>query len=292
MRGMSVATSVDHYENFPVASWFVPARLRGPLAAIYSFARHADDIADEGDVPADQRLRDLDELERALPMHDGGPAVVARLRPHLQSHNLPLDPFRALLSAFRQDVSTSRYDTREQIDDYCRRSADPVGEIVLRLFGAWAADTARPSSNICTALQRINFLQDVASDWQRGRLYLPIDALAAAGLEPDDVGRAVALGRADDALRRMLQQEARHCRELLHAGLPLVRQVPRRLGWELRAIVAGADRVLDRFEAGGCDPIAHRPRLRWTDAPALVAGWLRLGSDAARSPSQARDNAR
>ncbi|MCM5569149.1 squalene synthase HpnC [Burkholderiaceae bacterium FT117] len=268
-------SSVDHYENFPVASLLVPARLRPAIAAIYRFARHADDLADEGDAAPAQRIAELDALSAALRSASPSAPVVAALRPHMRAHALPVEPFEALLSAFRQDVVTSRYRSFDEILDYCSRSADPVGELVLRLFGAWREDTRTPSSRICSALQLINFLQDTAVDWRRGRLYLPLDELAAAGLGEADLEAAAAAGRASPALRAFLEGQAARARRLLESGAPLATSVPRRLGWELRAIVAGGLRILDRLAQGGHDPFAGRPALGWRDAPALIRLWLR-----------------
>jgi squalene synthase HpnC len=271
----TAVTSVDHYENFPVASLLVPAPLRPAIAAIYRFARHADDIADEGDAPAQQRLADLALLATALRDPSTAIPVVAALHPHLKSHALPVEPLEALLSAFRQDVSTTRYADFGELADYCRRSADPVGELVLRLFGAWRDDTRVPSGQICTALQLINFLQDLAIDWRRGRLYLPLDELRAAGLGESDLEQASRENRAPAALRAFVGAQSARAREMLESGASLIPRVPRRLGWELRAIVAGGTRVLDKLSANGHDPFAARPSLSWRDAPALALLWWR-----------------
>lgn len=270
-----VLTAIDHYENFPVASWLVPSRLRPAIAAIYRFARHADDIADEGDAPPPARLAALDALAADLHAEVPISPVVAGLLPHRAEHRLPAEPFEALLSAFRQDVVKTRYASFDELTDYCRRSADPVGELVLRLFDAWNDDTAPRSSAICSALQLINFLQDAAIDWPRGRLYLPLDELAAAGLGEADIAVAVQNGYASPALKAFLSQQSARARALLESGASLVPRVPRRLGWELRAILAGGLRILDRLAANGHDPFAARPALGWRDAPALVRLWWR-----------------
>ncbi len=269
-----LVTGIDHYENFPVASLLVPPALRPALRALYGFARYADDVADEGDAPPAQRLAELDWLELALRGAADHP-IVAPLRPHLLAGTFRIDDCTALLSAFRQDVTVTRYADAQALHDYCRRSADPVGHLVLELFGCRNTRTEPLSDAICTALQRINFLQDVASDWQRGRVYLPLDALERAGLQDTAIGVAVAAGRTSPALSGCIAEEARAAAALLESGAPLLRLVPRRLSWELRATLAGARRVLERLEAGGHDPIALRPRLRWRDAPALLRLMLR-----------------
>ena len=267
--------SLDHYENFPVASLLVPRRQRRSVAAIYRFARHADDLADEGDATPAQRLAALDDLDRALRGAVGDPPVVAQLRPHLRQHGLPVAPLRALLSAFAQDVGPVRHASWDSVIDYCSRSASPVGELMLRLFGAWNESTRVRSDQICTALQVLNFLQDLAPDWRRDRLYLPLDELRAAGLDEADVARSVAAGRAGARLAHLLAGQTDRARRLLESGAVLVRHVPWRLSLELRAIVAGGLRVAEQLRAGGHDPIARRPELGWRDAPALVRLWWR-----------------
>src|SRR5690606_18702119 len=172
------------------ASLLVPAQLRPAVAAIYRFARHADDLADEGDATPSARLAALDALDRALRGEGDDPPAVAQLRPHLEAHALPVAPLRALLSAFAQDVGPVRHASWSSVTDYCSRSANPIGELMLRLFGAWNAFTRIPSDEVCTALQLLNFLQDLAQDWRRDRLYLPLDELHDAGLTEDDVARS------------------------------------------------------------------------------------------------------
>jgi len=270
---------VEHYENFPVASWLMPARLRPAVVAIYRFARHADDLADEGDAPAADRLRalgalraDLARARRDLPPDS---PEIAALVPHVRAHDLDWSRFEALLSAFEQDVSVSSYSDRDTVYDYCSRSADPVGHLVLALAGRLDARNRELSDRICTALQLINFLQDAAIDARRGRLYLPLDALSRHGLEAADVFRAAAHGRASEALRACIAEEARHAADLLAAGAPLTARVGGRLAWELRAIVAGGARILARLAAHDHDPFAARPVLRAADAVPLVASVLR-----------------
>jgi squalene synthase HpnC len=273
-------TGVDHYENFPVGSLLVPRTLRPAVAAIYRFARYADDVADEGDAPAGQRLAELERLRGALGAATQPHPVVDPLREHIRVHRLPVAAFLALLSAFEQDVTVTRYPDREALLDYCGRSADPIGRLMLALFGALGPRTAPLSDAICTALQLINFLQDFAIDWSRGRLYVPLDELHAAGLDESRIDAAVREARAPAELRLLLEEQARHCEALLDAGAPLVGQVPSRLAWELRAIIAGGRRILEQLEHGGFDPIARRPKLGWPDAAALIR--LTLARPAAR----------
>ncbi|MFN7644569.1 MAG: squalene synthase HpnC [Burkholderiales bacterium] len=271
---------VEHYENFPVASWLMPARLRPAVVAIYRFARHADDVADEGDAPAAERLAVLRALREDLLLARAGQAVralvVAQLVPHVRAHGLDWSRFDALLSAFEQDVTVHRYPDFETLIDYCRRSADPVGQLVLALSGHLDDATCAASDRICSALQLINFLQDVAIDWSRGRLYLPLDALTRHGAGEADLARAAAERRAGPALRACISAEARRAGEMLAGGAGLPARVGGRLGWELRAIVAGGARILERLAAGGHDPFAARPVLSRRDALPLAGAMLRL----------------
>lgn len=272
-------TGVDHYENFPVASALVPRRLRPAIVAIYRFARYADDVADEGDAPPHERLAELERLRAAVAGEAGADhPIVAQLRPHLKAHGLASAEFVALLSAFAQDVRVHRYPDRAALLDYCSRSANPVGRLVLQLFGARGPRTEPLSDAICSALQLINFLQDFAIDWSRGRLYLPLDELAADGIDERRIAEAVDARRAPDALRVHIGRQAARCAALLESGEPLLAQVPLRLAIELRAVLAGGRRILEQLAASHHDPIARRPRLGWRDAVPLMR--LMLGARA------------
>lgn len=272
--------AVEHAENFPVASWLMPARMRPAIVAIYGFARHADDVADEGDAAPAERLAALGalraDLARARDGLDPTIGVVARLAPHARAHRLDWTRFEALLSAFEQDVTVHRHADAASLLDYCRRSADPVGQLVLALAGRLDEPNRLLSDRICTALQLINFLQDVAIDWARGRVYLPLDALARHGATEGDLARAAATGSAGAPLRACIAAEAQRAGALLAAGAPLATRVGGRLGWELRAIVAGGARILERLARGGHDPFAARPRLGARDAAPLAAAMLRM----------------
>jgi squalene synthase HpnC len=257
--------SVGHYENFPVASWLLPRRLRPAVAAIYWFARTADDFADEGDVPAAERLARLDayraDLGRIAAGRPADAPVLARLAPVIAAHALPLQPFHDLLDAFTQDVVKQRYASFDEVLDYCRRSANPVGLLMLHLFGATGGANVRHSDEICTGLQLANFWQDIAVDWAKGRLYLPQDELARFGVSEAQI----AAGRVDDAWRRLMAFEADRTRSLLWSGAPLARALPGRIGWELRLVVQGGLRILERIDRAGGDVFRHRPVLRAPD---------------------------
>ncbi|MDR0634481.1 MAG: squalene synthase HpnC [Azoarcus sp.] len=265
---------IDHYENFPVASLLLPARLREPVEAIYTFARSTDDIADEGDATAEQRLKQLDAYRGALDAIGtegvaaarGLPPLFARLIRSIIGHNLPLKPFYDLLDAFRQDVTKNRYEDFNELADYCRRSANPVGRLLLTLYGAASLENFPLSDCICTGLQLANFWQDVALDWKKGRIYLPRQDLARFGLQEEDI----AASRCDERWQALLAFEVARARATLAAGAPLARRLPGRIGWELRLIVAGGLRILKRIEAAGYDVFAHRPQLGLVDKLAVT----------------------
>jgi squalene synthase HpnC len=271
-------SAIGHYENFPVASWLCPARLRPAVAAIYGFARTADDIADEGDAAPAQRLADLaayrDELAACVAgVHEYArwSAVFVPLAAALRSHALPTALLEDLLSAFEQDVAKTRdaagYADRAELLDYCRRSANPIGRLMLHLYGVDDATALRQSDCICTALQLINFWQDLSVDVPRGRYYLPADDCRRHGLEPL---QPQAWGPNADTTR-LVAAEVEWARALMRDGAPLVHRVPGRAGWELRLVVHGGLRILDKIAAGGFDSFHVRPRLGARDAPRLLA---------------------
>jgi phytoene synthase len=263
-----------HYENFPVASRLLPARMRPHIAAIYAFARLADDMADEGVRPAADRFADLDDWERRLEAavgtapipQDAHAEVFLAVRHTIRQCGLPPQLFRDLLSAFRQDVSTARYAAWADVLDYCRRSANPVGRLVLRVAGYDdpALDTA--SDAICTALQLANFWQDFEADWRRGRLYLPADVWQPAGARLEDLDARVMT----PAWRGALADVTLRTRALFAAGRPLCDAVRGRLRYELRATWLGGNAILDKLEAANYDVFAHRPALTRADVPALL----------------------
>jgi len=266
--------AVDHYENFPVASILLPRRLVPAVEAIYAFARSADDLADEGDATAAERLAALAAYEAALDAIAAGtpPAdpMFARLAGVLAQYRLPQQPLRDLLSAFKQDVVTTRYPDFARLRDYCRRSADPVGRLMLGLYGVDDAESLRASDAICTSLQLINFWQDVAIDIAKGRIYIPQDDLARFGV-PED---AIEGGRADANWRALMQFQVGRARALMLEGAPLATRLPGRIGWELRMVVQGGLRILEAIERVDYDVFRRRPRIRRLDW--LVVGWRAL----------------
>jgi len=254
----------SHYENFPVASILLPARLRPAIAAIYVFARSADDFADEGDLPVAERLRLLEEYRAELDRIERGETtahpIFLRLAPHVAAHDLPLSLFRDLLDAFAQDVVKDRYADFAELLDYCRRSADPVGRLLLHLFGAATPENLGRSDAICSALQLINHWQDVGIDLGkggRGRIYLPQDELARFNVSEDVLHRRLA----GEHFRALMKFQVDRARALMLSGAPLGRDLPGRIGLEIRAIVTGGLTILDKIEAVGYDVFARRPVL-------------------------------
>ncbi|HCS14075.1 MAG TPA: squalene synthase HpnC [Zetaproteobacteria bacterium] len=254
--------SVDHYENFPVASILMPRRLRRPVAAIYHFARAADDIADEGDLGDAERLRQLDEFRAELDRIGQGEKprseLFFALFHQIIAYGLPLQPFYDLLDAFSQDVVQKRYADFDELLDYCRRSANPVGNLLLHLYDEATPVNLAYSDAICTALQLINFWQDVAKDWAIGRVYLPQDDLARFGVSEAQIGA----GRADDNWRALMRFEVQRARAMMLEGRPLGIILTGRIGLEMRMIIQGGLRILDKIEAADYDVFNRRPVLR------------------------------
>lgn len=265
---------VEHYENFPVASWLLPARLRPPIEAIYAFARGADDIADEGDAPDSERLLGLARYRLALDRIEAGAipaeAPFARLAWAVKEYDLPLQLLRDLLDAFAQDVTQKRYATYAELLDYSRRSANPVGRLVLHCFEKTLSGrrfSREDSDAICSALQCINFWQDVAVDWRKGRVYLPQEDLERFGVTEAHIGEQ----RADEPWRALMAFECNRSRELLMSGRGLAQALPGRLGLEIRATLHGGARILDKIEAAAGDVFRRRPVLKAADWAGILA---------------------
>jgi hydroxysqualene synthase len=268
------AAPVTHYENFPVASWLCPPRLRPAIAAIYGFARTADDIADEGDAPAGLRLQDLAAYRADLqataagqPPSNRWPQVFGPLGAAIAHWQLPVPLLDDLLRAFEQDIAKTRdgagYADRAALLDYCSRSANPIGRLLLHLYGVHDAAALAQSDAICSALQLINFWQDLSVDIPRRRYYLPHDRSAALGVDPG------ALNQTPQATA-LIAEQVRWARALMLQGAPLVHQVPGRAGWELRLVVQGGLRILDRIAALDHATLRTRPTLRKTDLAVML----------------------
>ena len=273
--------SVDHYENFPVASFLCPPALRPAVAAIYGFARTADDLADEGAASPAQRLADLAAYRADLhaACSDGGllssrwPQVFEPLRTVIAQHQLPVALLTDLLSAFEQDVSKHGYADRAELLDYCRRSANPVGRLLLHLYEVTGSASLRQSDAICSALQLANFWQDLGVDTRRGRLYVPASDCARRSVAIGDL----LAGRDAPDVRALVADMVTWARETMHAGAPLVHAIPGRAGWELRLVVQGGLRILEKIEGLRFATLATRPTLNAFDAPLLLwrALWMR-----------------
>jgi len=264
-------SSVDHYENFPVASILMPKRLRKPIAAIYHFARAADDIADEGDLPDEERLRQLEEFRaelRRIAFHEQPKtALFKNLAIEIGQHTLPMPLLHDLLNAFSQDVVKKRYDNFDELLDYCSRSANPVGNLLLHLYGEATPVNIAYSDAICTSLQLINFWQDVAKDYAIRRIYLPLDELAEFGVTE----KQIAQGIADEAWRKLMKFQVDRARTMMISGKPLGTILTGRIGLEMRMIIAGGLRILDKLEKVQYDMFRNRPVLKPFDWVIMLA---------------------
>ena len=257
--------TVKHYENFPVASFLLPPELRRPVTLIYRFAREADDLADEGDVPDAVRLARLDafreELRKIEAHEPPGIPWFGPLAELIRKHALPIDAFRDLLSAFSQDVTKKRYADYGEVLDYCRRSANPVGRLLLALYGSATPQTLAYSDAICSSLQLINFLQDVTIDLQKGRIYLPQDEMARFEISE----RQVAAGDTGGNWKSFMAFQVGRTRGLLQSGAPLGSILKGRIGLEMRMIIQGGDRILAKIAAANGDIYRCRPVLKPRD---------------------------
>ena len=269
---------IEHYENFPVASVLVPRRLRPAVEAIYWFARSADDLADEGTATAAERIAALAAYDAQLLRIERGDAPASTpegprfetLAARMRQHGLPVQPFRDLLSAFTQDTTVRRYDDDAALLDYCRRSANPVGRLILILHGADDARHRVWSDHICTALQWINFWQDVAVDLRKDRVYLPrVDRERFGVSEAMLFGDPLALV-ASDAWKALMAHEVTRTRTMMRDGSPLPLALPGRVGFELRLVVHGGLRILEKIEQVDYDVFARRPTVGKADAPLLA----------------------
>jgi squalene synthase HpnC len=273
--------SVDHYENFPVGSILLPARLRRPVALVYWFARNADDFADEGNDPPEVRLSKLEayrealrELERNKP---ASPPLFQGLAGVIREYDIPFRPFYDLLDAFSQDVVKARYADYPEVLDYCARSANPVGRIMLHLYG----ESRHPrfdqyliwSDAVCSALQLINFWQDVEIDYTtKNRIYLPADEMRAYGITESQIAARDSSGR----WQEFMDFQVERARTLIISGAPLALTLRGRIGLELRTIIQGGLRILEKLQHAHCDMYRHRPKLRSWDWPLLLTRALRM----------------
>jgi squalene synthase HpnC len=280
--------SVDHYENFPVASWLCPAELRPAVRAIYAYARTADDLADEGDAPPATRIQALDAYRAdwhavlAGHSHSGRwRGVFEPLKQTVDAHDLPLAAFDDLLSAFRQDCGQPIHADRAALLDYCARSANPIGRLMLALYRVRDPVAQARSDDVCTALQLINFWQDVGLDASRGRVYVPQEDARRHGFDAGDLvarkSQFTASVTGPVEVRRAVAELCDWARDLMLRGADVVHAVPGRAGWELRAVVQGGLRILDHLQAIEHDSFVKRPTLTARDAPVVLwrCLWMR-----------------
>jgi squalene synthase HpnC len=275
------ALAQSHYENFSVISWLFPRHLRQHLANVYAYCRWADDLADEMNEPQEalrllawweEQLNDLSRAS-AKPTH---PVFIA-LADTIRSKRLPLAPFRSLLVAFRQDQVQTHYESWEELEVYCRHSADPVGELVLHLSGSASAEKLRLSAAICTGLQLINFCQDVRRDYEKGRIYLPRSERATYGWTDDRFAELAESQLApDESFRRMLKVQVDRSEKLLRLGSPLTQQLEPDFGFPVRAFVRGGLAIAEAIRRQRYDVWTRRPVIgKWRRAVILLRAWLK-----------------
>lgn len=275
--GICAEITRSHYENFPVASLLLPRAVRPFLQSIYAFARTADDFADEGALPPEERLARLDRWEHNLREAAAGRAgqpVFVALADTLRRTGLPAGLLADLLRAFRLDVTRSRHATFDDLLSYCRYSANPVGRIVLHLFGETREDLLRQSDALCTALQLTNFWQDVASDWARGRLYIPLEDCDRFGYHTSGLDS----GTASPAFRELLAFQVDRTMTLFEAARPLPGEVRGRLRLELGLTWRGGREILAAIRRQGYDVLSRRPVLSGPAKFRLVLATLAAGN--------------
>ena len=266
-----------HYENFPVASRLLPAAMRPHVAAVYAYARVADDLADAGAAPAAERLAQLAAGQRRLHAAVAGDAsdaapharedlIVVALAHSIRSLDLPIQWFDDLVSAFSQDTMTTRYDSWSELFDYCRRSANPVGRLVLRIAGYRDEALDRSSDALCTALQLTNFWQDFGRDWMIGRLYVPRDVTVSCRAREMDLNGP----SFNDAWEAVMRQCVDQTRAQFETGRAVCDGVTGRLRYELRLTWLGGARILEQVERTGAALLSRRPALGGRDIPLLL----------------------
>lgn len=263
------AMARTHYENFPVASWFIPAAVRPFIWSIYAFARTADDFADEGTLAPQERLTQLDnwgrQLEECYAGHARHPVFVA-LAETVHRTGIPQQLLADLLTAFRMDVTKNRYDTFADLLGYCRCSANPVGRLVLFVFDNARERTLALSDHVCTALQLTNFWQDVGVDWRKNRMYLPLEDMSRFGYTELELARGMANPRFKDLLRFQVERT----RAMFHEGSPIVYEATPALRFELALTLNGGLRILSKIERFSYDVLNMRPALSIFDTMAVL----------------------
>jgi len=255
----------NHYENFPVASWFLPMRMRLPIAAVYAFAREADDYADEGQVSDENRIQALNKMRQNIGAcyagHPPADPMYIAITDTIQRFDLPVELFLDLLSAFKQDVTQKRYADFGEIMDYCRRSANPVGRLILHIYGKTDRHSLGLSDALCSSLQLINFYQDMAQDYdENNRIYIPQDEIRAAFVNDTYFKNRIT----DGPMILMMRKQFQRANKLLNAGAPLGKNLKGFFGLEIRMITAGGSRILQKLDQQD-DDMFSRPRLSLAD---------------------------
>lgn len=262
--------AVEHYENFPVGSWIIPREKRKYVHAIYAFARRADDFADEKTYREEKRFNLLEDwnkrLEECVRTEPVDPIFIA-LKETIKRHDIPVDLLKDLIAAFKMDIVNRRYQKMSDLLTYCRYSANPVGRIVLHLFGHKDPELHRLSDFICTALQLTNFWQDIAIDLEKDRVYLPIEDMEQFGYTVQDLKAHVV----NDAFRNLLASEIGFTRGLFQKGLLICGMVGTRLSLELKAVWSGGMKILDKIEDNGYDVFNKRPVITIFDKIKIVS---------------------
>jgi len=255
----------SHYENFPVASWFLPRRMRYPIAALYAFARQADDFADEGNLSNEQRLDKLaqmaSQIENLYAKKTCTEPVFIALNDSITRFNLPKSLFLDLIDAFKQDVSQKCYADFGELMQYCRRSANPVGRAMLHIYGQTDTKSLAQSDAICSALQLINFYQDLAQDYdEMQRIYIPLNEIQAAKIDESYFKQHTT----DGPMVVLMRKQYQRAHQLLQGGAPLGKRLKGRFGFEIRLIIAGGSRILIKLDKQ-TDDVFTRPRLEFKD---------------------------
>ncbi len=267
-----------HYENFPVASIALPKSVRRPVSLIYAFARQADDFADEGERSPEERIALLNgfrrELESIRSRQEPETTLFAALSSVISQYGLPLQLFHDLLDAFTQDVGKKRYENFTELVSYCEKSANPVGRLLLILYGADSERNRFYSDKICSSLQLINFLQDVRIDYAMDRIYLPQDEMRRFGISEHDI----ASGHAGQSWQALMAFQADRARQMMLEGAPLAKVMKGRFSLEMKLIVLGGLAILDKLEKAGWDVFRNRPRLERRDWLQLVPSAFFSGS--------------
>ncbi|MFW5439979.1 MAG: squalene synthase HpnC [Methylophilaceae bacterium] len=270
----STALAREHYENFPVASFALPKHLRHPVSLIYSFARQADDIADEGTYKPEHRLAMLEGYRKQLDIiknnEKSNAIFFIEFGKMIHKHKLPIDPFYDLLDAFSQDVTKTHYANFDEVLDYCDRSANPIGNLLLHLFDQVTPENLVYSNNVCTALQLINFYQDIAIDFDtsshKSRIYLCQDEMKQFGINEAQI----ASQHVNQHWEQFMMFNIERAEDMLKTGKPLEHVLPGRMGLEMRMIIGGGEQIIYKLKKVRGDIFKHRPTLKAWDWPLIL----------------------